>query len=102
PYISVAERAGEMFFWLPARRLVTDRFDSASRVATIAAPLLVVHGARDTLIPIAHGRILFDAAKPPKTFVELPDRGHGDMAGPEFEAGLVEFLGSLALSRPAP
>jgi len=102
PYISVAERAGEMFAWLPARRLVTDRFDSASRIATIGAPVLVVHGARDTLIPIAHGRALFDVAKPPKTFVELPERGHGDMAGPEFEAGLIEFLGSLALSRPAP
>lgn len=102
PYLSVAERAGEMFFWLPARRLVTDRFDSASRIATIGVPLLVVHGARDTLIPIAHGRALFAIAKPPKTFVELPDRGHGDMAGPAFEAGLVEFLGSLALSRPAP
>ncbi len=102
PYLSVADRAGEMFFWLPARRLVTDRFDSASRIATIAAPLLVVHGARDTLIPLAHGRALFDAATPPKTFVELPERGHGDMAGPAFEAGLVEFLGSLALSRPAP
>ncbi len=102
PYISVAERAGEMFAWLPARRLVTDRFDSASRIATIGAPLMVVHGARDTLIPIAHGRAIFDAAKPPKTFVELPDCGHGDMAGLVFEAGLVEFLGSLALSRPAP
>ena len=102
PYISVAERAAEMFFWLPARSLVTDRFDSASRIATIGAPLMVVHGARDTLIPIAHGRAIFDAAKPPKTFVELPDRGHGDMAGLVFETRLVEFLGSLALSRPAP
>ena len=102
PYVSVADRAAEMFFWLPARRLVTDRFDSAARIATIEAPLLVVHGARDTIIPIAHGRALFAAARHPKTFVELPDRGHGDMAGPAFEAGLVDFLGSLALSRPAP
>lgn len=102
PYISVVDRAAEMFVWLPARRLVTDRFDSASRIAAIGAPLLVVHGALDTLIPIAHGKALFDAANPPKTFVELADRGHGDMAGPEFDAGLAEFLGSLALSRPAP
>jgi uncharacterized protein len=102
PYISVADRAAEMFAWLPARRLVIDRFDSASRIATIGAPLLVVHGSRDTLIPIAHGRAIFDAANPPKTFVELTERGHGDMAGPEFEAGLVAFLRSLALSRPAP
>lgn len=102
PYISVADRAGEMFRWLPARSLVTDRFDSASRIATIGAPLLIVHGARDSLIPIAHGRALFAAAKPPKSFTELPDRGHGDMAGPAFETALVAFLGSLALSRRAP
>ena len=99
PYTSVAERAGEMMRWLPARLLVTDRFDSLSRIAAIDAPLLIVHGAQDTLIPIRHGRALFAAAGGTKSFLELPDRGHNDMQGPEFETGVRIFLESLA---PAP
>jgi uncharacterized protein len=102
PYISVADRAGEMMWWMPARALVTDRFDSIARIASIQAPLLIVHGARDTLIPIRHGRALYDAALEPKTFVELPDRGHNEMQGPEFEAGVRKFLESLASRAPAP
>lgn len=102
PYTSVANRAGEMMWWLPARSLVTDRFDSISRIAAIQAPLLIVHGAKDALIPIRHGRALFAAAKEPKTFVELPDRGHNEMHGPEFEAGVRKFLESLASGGPAP
>lgn len=102
PYTSVAERAGEMMRWLPARALVKDRFDSIARIASIDAPLLIVHGARDTLIPIDHGRALFAAAKPPKTLLELPDRGHSEMHGPEFEAGVRKFLESLASRATAP
>jgi pimeloyl-ACP methyl ester carboxylesterase len=102
PYTSVADRAGEMMWWLPARRLVTDRFDSIARIAEIQAPLLIVHGALDTLIPIRHGRALFEAARAPKTFVELPDRGHNEMQGLEFEAGIRKFLESLAPGAPAP
>jgi uncharacterized protein len=102
PYTSVADRAGEMMWWLPARALVTERFDSIGRIAAIQAPLLIVHGARDSLIPIGHGRALFAAARAPKTFVELPDRGHNDMQGPEFEVGVKKFLESLASRGPAP
>ncbi|MFM7344840.1 MAG: alpha/beta hydrolase [Tagaea sp.] len=102
PYTSVAERAGEVMWWLPARFLVKDRFDSIARIASINAPLLIVHGTHDAVIPIRHGRALFAAALEPKRFVELPDRGHNEMHGPEFEAAVRKFLESLAFpaSRP--
>lgn len=102
PYISIAERAGEVMWWLPARFLVKDRFDSIARIASIRAPLLIVHGAHDAVIPIRHARALFAAAVAPKTFVELADRGHAGMEGPEFEAAVRKFLESLAFpaSRP--
>jgi uncharacterized protein len=102
PYLSVAERAREIMRWLPAKHLVSDRFDSVSRIAAIQAPLLIVHGKQDLIIPFRHGQELFAAAVAPKTFVELPDRGHNEMHGPAFEAGVLKFLESLAFARPAP
>ncbi|MCM0020679.1 MAG: alpha/beta hydrolase [Tagaea sp.] len=102
PYLSVAERAGEIMRWLPAKHLTTDRFDSVSRIADIQAPLLIVHGAQDLIIPFRHGQALFAAARAPKRFVELPDRGHNEMQGPAFEAAVLKFLESLAFAPPRP
>jgi fermentation-respiration switch protein FrsA (DUF1100 family) len=102
PYVSVAVRAGEIMRWLPARILVTDRFDSIARIASIQAPLLIVHGALDHVIPIRHGRALFAAAREPKSFVELADRGHNEMHGPEFAASVQKFLESLAFPAARP
>jgi fermentation-respiration switch protein FrsA (DUF1100 family) len=40
-------------------------------------PKLFLHAVDDKMIPIAHGRKLFDAALPPKMFVEVHG-GHDD------------------------
>jgi uncharacterized protein len=60
--------------WLPLGGLITQRFDAASRVDKLKAPLLVVHGSEDRLIAPALGRALYERAKVPKRFV-LVDGG---------------------------
>jgi alpha-beta hydrolase superfamily lysophospholipase len=60
--------------WLPVGPFITQRFDAASRVTHIGAPLLVVHGGRDTLIAPELGRALYERALPPKRF-ELVEGG---------------------------
>jgi fermentation-respiration switch protein FrsA (DUF1100 family) len=41
-------------------------------------PLLVVHGDRDPVVPVAQGRELYRNAKQPKTMFEVKAGGHGD------------------------
>ncbi|MBF5003419.1 alpha/beta hydrolase [Diaphorobacter caeni] len=60
--------------WLPVSPLITQRFDSVRKVASIQSPLLVVHGSADKLIPADLGRRLYEAAPGPKRFV-LVDGG---------------------------
>jgi len=62
--------------WLPVGPLITQRFESVSRVAGIGSPLLVVHGAQDQLIPPELGRRLFEAAANPKLFIEVEGGSH--------------------------
>ena len=62
--------------WLPVDGLITQRFESVKKVARIGSPLLVVHGADDTLIKPELGRKLFDAAKGPKAFVLVQGGSH--------------------------
>ena len=40
------------------------------------APLLILHGAKDHIVPIAFGERLFAAANEPKRFVRFPEGGH--------------------------
>ena len=60
--------------------LVRDRFDSLKTLSSYRGPLLVVHGSRDDIVPIAHGRALA-AAVPGAKFFELPC-GHNDCPRP--------------------
>lgn len=76
-FTSVADFAAQ--FLAPAF-LVRDRFDSLKTLSSYRGPLLVVHGSRDQIVPIAHGRALA-AAVAGAEFFELPC-GHNDCARP--------------------
>ena len=80
PPTSVAEVAQCHFPYVPAARLVTDRFDSLSRIGKVKAPILVLHGERDRVVPVRYGRTLFNAAPEPKEGWFAPDAGHEDLA----------------------
>lgn len=67
--------------WLPVGPLITQRFDSLSKVAKIGSPLLVVHGSDDRLIQPALGRQLYEAATGPKLFVEVEGGTHHNTMG---------------------
>lgn len=76
-FTSVVDFAGR--FLAPAF-LVRDRFDSLDALSSYRGPLLVVHGSRDEIVPIAHGRTLA-AAVPGSQFHALPC-GHNDCPRP--------------------
>lgn len=93
PYASIAEEAARRYWYVPVNWLLHDRFDSVDRVADIDAPLLVVHGERDRVIPVSAGKELFARAREPKRLVLVPEAAHNDL----HEHGLIEkmtgFLG---------
>jgi uncharacterized protein len=51
--------------------LVQSKFDTLGAVRSVKAPVLVLHSRDDEVVPFAQGKRLFDAANPPKEFVEL-------------------------------
>lgn len=76
-FTSVADFAAQV---LAPGFLVRDRFDSVKTLSSYRGPVLVLHGTRDQVIPIAHGRALA-AAVAGARFVELPC-GHNDCPRP--------------------
>src|SRR5262245_28623270 len=73
-------------------------FDSATKIAGIRCPKLIIHGNRDEIVPFRLGKKLYDLAQPPKQFYEVPGAGHNDLpwvAGGDYIAHLRDFLQSL-------
>jgi fermentation-respiration switch protein FrsA (DUF1100 family) len=60
-------------------KLVTDEWAPKDFIGKISpVPLLIVHGTRDEVVPVAQGRLLFKTAREPKTMFEVRDGHHGD------------------------
>ena len=84
PYSSIADAAQHHYPYVPARLMIRDKFDSMASIGAVRAPLLVMLGARDVVVPARLGRALYDAAPEPKELWVAPEAGHEDL--PEFGA----------------
>jgi alpha-beta hydrolase superfamily lysophospholipase len=67
--------------WLPVGPWITQRFDAASRIGQVKAPVLLVHGGDDHVVEPALGRALFELAVEPKRFVLVPGASHHNTSG---------------------
>jgi uncharacterized protein len=76
PFTSTADLAARQYPFVPVRWLMKDQFRSDLRIASVTAPLLVLHGERDTIVPIEYGERLFGLAREPKRFVRFPQGEH--------------------------
>ena len=78
---SIADRAdGTYAAYLPVRLIVTERFDSLSKIRSIHLPKLILHGASDTMAPPVMAQRLYDAAPDPRQIALIPGGGHEDSA----------------------
>ena len=77
------------------------QLDTARVIGGVRSPVLVIHGARDQIIPLAMGQAVFAAAPQPKRLWVAPDAGHIDLV----EAGAIEaaaeFVSEITASASA-
>jgi uncharacterized protein len=95
PYTSIADIAATAFRLFPVRYLLKDRFRSDQRIARVRAPLLIMHGGRDSTISISFGEALFALANEPKQFVRFPEGGHNDLDAFGAIETARQFIGAL-------
>jgi fermentation-respiration switch protein FrsA (DUF1100 family) len=76
PYTSTADVASLIYWYVPVRWLMLDQFRSLDIIQKVKAPILVMHGTADPVIPFAFGIQLFQAAPEPKQFLRLEGEGH--------------------------
>lgn len=80
-FCSVPDVAKRLVPFLPTNLVFkSERYPSLERMGRITAPVLVIHGERDTLIPVRQGRTLYERANQPKQLYLVADAGHNDVA----------------------
>ena len=93
PYTSIADVAQAHYWFLPARWLVLDKWDVASRIGMVSAPVLVVQGEADRVIPVRFGKRVFELASEPKAALFHPRAGHNDLFDyPEVVERVIAFV----------
>jgi fermentation-respiration switch protein FrsA (DUF1100 family) len=103
PFGSLVEAGQFHYPFLPVRWLLRDRFASNDFIRRIHAPLLMVAGDRDGIVPLDHSRRLFAQATNPKTLVIIKDADHNDASllyGGDMIASIVTFLRGSAPRSP--
>ncbi|MBX9635277.1 MAG: alpha/beta hydrolase [Magnetospirillum sp.] len=75
-----------------ADMLMVDRYDSLSKITANPAPLLILHGEHDGVVPVSMGRQMFAAASGEKEGAFLSRAGHNDLWDHGGGERVVEFL----------
>ncbi len=79
-----------MFDWRPRVP-----YDNLGKIDKIKAPLLIIHGSEDEIIPVSMSRRLFAAAREPKELYIIPGAHHNDtylVGGPAYFDRLTRFI----------
>lgn len=92
PFSSAVDVGAAAYPFLPVRLLMHDTFRSDERIGKVTAPVLVLHGTDDNVVPIAYGERLYALITAPKAFVRLPGGHHSDLDSYGAPAAVRDFL----------
>ncbi|MCF8468878.1 MAG: alpha/beta hydrolase [Sneathiella sp.] len=80
PFTSLLAIARHRVGWLPGFDfLLKYPFRSDALIGEVAAPLLIIHGTEDRVIPFAEGERLATLAPPGAAFIKIDGAGHNDL-----------------------
>ena len=95
PFASVPRMASAIYPFLPVRFFVRTRYDNVGKIPQLKMPLLVIQGSKDEVIPVAQGKMVFDAAPEPKRYLSIEGAHHNDVyliGGEGYRRVLAEFI----------
>lgn len=93
PYTRIADRAQEMYWYLPVKHLIKDNYNNIDNINNINdAPLLIVHGTEDEVIPMSHAEEIIDKASGTKKLIIYPGKGHNNLDTRELYKEMTKYF----------
>jgi fermentation-respiration switch protein FrsA (DUF1100 family) len=94
-YTSGLDVASSTFWMFPVKWIIGDRFDAAASIQSVHAPLLIMHGTEDRVVPIRFAERLFALANGPKQFLRIVGGDHVEMTRPDVMSKVLDWLQRL-------
>jgi len=95
PFDSITAIAAMRYPLLPMRLLLRHHFDSTKEAARLTAPLLVLYGGNDTVVPPKRTHKRLHSLPPESEVVFIPTADHATIdMHPEYWSAIVRFLNS--------
>ncbi|MBF0448757.1 MAG: alpha/beta fold hydrolase [Magnetococcales bacterium] len=93
-FTSIPDRGAQLYPYLPVRLLARIHYPTADRLPQLKVPILIIHSKNDEVIPVSHGKKLFDRAQEPKWFYQTGGRHYSGFstAGDHSEQILRTFI----------
>jgi fermentation-respiration switch protein FrsA (DUF1100 family) len=96
PLASASAMASHMFGIPGLGLLIRHRLDNVRMIRKMDRPLLILHGERDSLVPMSQAREVFTSARGKKEFLVLAGQGHNEPRDqPEVVSKLRDFVDRL-------
>ena len=92
PFPSLAAVAKFHYPWAPVKWFLKDRFDSIKKIEAVKAPILVLHGEKDHIVPIKFGKAIYQSANQPKAMQIYKDFGHNDISAEVAWRDILQFV----------
>jgi uncharacterized protein len=92
PFTSAVDIAAERYPFVPVHWFMKDQFRSDHFIGRVHMPVLIQHGERDTVVPVAYGKRLFVLANEPKQIRLYRDAGHNDLWRHGADADAAAFV----------
>lgn len=67
---SAKDMASDVYPFVPSS-LIRFKYETLEYLKDINSPILIIHSENDNIIPFKHGKIVFENANEPKTFVQI-------------------------------
>jgi uncharacterized protein len=76
PWDNLPDLAQALYWYLPARWLLRDQYDTRAALQTFQGPKAVLIAGRDQIVPPAHSQRLYEALPEPKRLWLFSEAGH--------------------------
>ncbi len=93
PFTNLGNLAGDLYPIPVPGWLLQYQFDNLGRAGDIEVPTWVVHGTEDQIVPVDHGRQIYDALEEPKQLTIIEGGGHNNlMSFTDYDRELAAFV----------
>ncbi len=94
PFTSMIDAARKFYPYIPVGLLLKDKFENKNKIKNIKSPILIMHGAKDQIVPFEMGKKMFEIANEPKYSYFTKYDNHMM----EYDENLVKALNSFLIN----